>query len=442
MTSRTVTGPPVADSPQLSDPAFWLQPDDTIDEAFAWLRREDPVSFQQEVSFPPVIEQGPGYWALSRYDDIVAVTRDAKTFCSGKGITVWDWPPDLAEAFSHMLAQDAPEHTRLRRIVLRAFTPAAMRRLRPEIARHAAEVVDEICERGEINFVSDVAARYPVRIICEMLGVPAEYHDLVAENTTEVVRVADPALIAGAADPAARLGQIVAAGGALAALVMQLAADRRANPRGDLISELVTADINGEALDDIELTRFFILLAVGGADTTRAALSHGMIALSRFPDQRRAWMDDFDAYATTAPDEIIRWATPLIHFRRTATVDTTLGGRDISAGDKVVMFYRSGNMDESVFDRPTRFDIARPSQPAHLAFGARGVHHCLGHHLARTQIAAIFRELFARLPDIEVSGPPVREPGSQVHGIKDVPCTFTPVQRPAFSTARAVDRPL
>lgn len=418
-----------ASAVRLSAPDFWDQDDRAIDDAFARLRREEPISFQREVSFPPVIEEGPGYWALTRYHDVVEVTRDRDRFCSGRGITVWDWPPDLAEAFSHMLAQDAPEHTRLRRIVQRAFTSAAMHQLQPAIEAHAVAVVDEIRERGEINFVADVAARYPVRIICEMLGVPEAYHEMVAANTTEVIRVADPALIAGAADPQARLGQIVAAGGALAALVMELAADRRANPRDDIISSLVNAEVAGEALDDIELTRFFILLAVGGADTTRAALSHGMIALSRFPDQRRAWLADFDRLAPTASDEIVRWATPLIHFRRTATRDTTIGGPDgtvVAEGDKVVMYYRSANFDEQVFTDPFRFDITRPGTPPHLSFGARGVHHCLGHHLARAQITALFRELYTRLPDIEMSGDPVSEPGSQVHGIADVPCTFTP----------------
>jgi methyl-branched lipid omega-hydroxylase len=414
---------------KLSEPEFWRQPAQAIDDAFTVLRREAPISYHQEVAYPPVIEGGPGYWALTKYDDITVVTKDEDRFCNGQGITIWDWPPALAEAFSHMLAQDDPEHARLRRIVRRAFTPGAMERMQVVIQREATRAVDDIADRGEIEFVSELASRFPVRVICEMLGVPAEHHEMVAANTTEVVRVADPTLIAGAPDPAKKLESIVGAGMALAGLMMELGEDRRANPRDDIVSKLINAEVEGEALDTVELTRFFILLAVGGADTTRAALSHGMIALSEHPDEKRRWQADLDRYAETAPDEIIRWATPLIHFRRTATQDLKLGDAEIKAGDKVVLFYRSGNRDEDVFTDPNRFDVGRPTSPSHLSFGGRGIHHCLGQHLARTQIRAIFREVLRRLPDIEVVGEPVYTGGSQVHGLEEIRCRFTPESR-------------
>lgn len=409
----------------LSDPKFWNQPEAVIDGAFKTLRRDAPISFQEEVAQPPLIEKGPGYWALTRYEDIARVTRDAETFCHGQGITIWDWPEHFQQAFSHMLVQDDPDHGRQRRIVSRAFTPKAMADIQPFIEREAAATVDAVIEKGETEFVSEIATLFPVRIICALLGIPSDYYDFIAHNTEICIRVADATFIAGSDDPDKTLAEIGAAGFALAGLMMEMAADRRANPRDDVLTMLVKGG-DEEALSDIELCRFFILLSVAGAETTRNALAYGMEALSDRPDQKRSWAENFDAYSATAANEIIRWATPLIHFRRTATVDATIGDQRVAAGDKVVMFYRSGNRDEAVFDRPYEFDLARPALPAHLAFGAPGVHYCLGAHLARAEVTTMFREILTRMPDIEVVGPPLRSGGNMVHGIQELRCAFTP----------------
>jgi cytochrome P450 len=214
------------------------------------------------------------------------------------------------------------------------------------------------------------------------------------------------------------------AGAELAKLMNELAADRRKQPKPDLTTALLQAE-DGEMLTETELASFFVLLVVAGNETTRNAISHGMKALTDFPDQRRRWAADFEGLADSAVEEIVRWATPVIHFRRTATRDTVLGGQRIEAGQKVVLWYNSGNRDEDVFDQPQRFDVARAPNE-HVGFGGPGPHFCLGAHLARREIRVMFREILRRLPDLEITGPPAMLRSNFVHGIKRMPCRFTP----------------
>jgi len=415
------------DEIDLADPQLWKRPEEVIEGALRTLRRERPVSFQREYGHGELIKQGPGFWALTRYDDIERASRDHETFISSKGISIWDFPPEMASSFHHMGNEDGARHTRLRRIVSRAFTPKVLEHLRGVIQQEARAIVDSIIDRGEVEFVSEVGGRLPVRIICEMIGIPEEYHEFVYRKSDVAIRVADPAYLLGSDNVEQTFGEIAAAGFEMAVLLQQLSQERIKSGRGDdILSTLVNTDIDGEALTETELIQFFILLTVAGNETTRNALAWGMHALSAFPEQKAKWATDIPGLSDTATNEIIRWATPVMYFRRTAARDTDIGGQRIAEGDKVVMFYRSGNRDETVFPEPYAFDVTRTNRPPHMAFGGGGPHHCLGAHLARMEVTAMFGEILRRIPDIEVSGQPVRPGGNLAHGLDALPCAFTP----------------
>ncbi|OBJ42485.1 hypothetical protein A5630_20800 [Mycolicibacterium mucogenicum] len=414
------------DEIRLSDPDLWRQPESVIEGAFATLRRERPVSFHEEIGHSPYIEKGPGYWAVTRYEDISLVSRDHENFRSSQGIVLWDWPPELAASFTHMGNEDEPRHTRLRRIVSRAFAPKVLAHLDRVVAEEAKLTVDRIIDKGEVEFVSEVGGRLPVRIICEMMGIPEQYHNFVYEKSAVAIRVADAAFLLAADDIEKTFGEIAMSGLELSGLLQELAKDQVLRRSDTLLSTLLDANIDGEALTETELNQFFILLTVAGNETTRNALAWGMHALSSHPDQKAKWAADFDSYALTGTNEVIRWATPIMYFRRTALADTVVGGQQIRAGEKVAMFYRSGNRDETVFENPFAFDIARDSRPPHMSFGGGGIHYCLGAHLARTEVSMMFREILTRIPDIEVVGEPVRPPGNLAHGIDEMNCVFAP----------------
>ena len=411
----------------LSDPHLWQQPEEVIEGAFVTLRRERPVSFHREVDLP-MVPAGPGYWAITRYEDIVEVTRDSETFCNRHGYTINDFPPAFAGAFDHMLAKDGTEHARLRRIVSRAFAPAVLAKLQGSMDDAAREIVDGIVDRGgEFDFVREVGGWLPVRIICDMLGVPASQYEFVYEQSSVIMFAADPAYLLGAADLESSLGRILTATTNLMGMLLELANERRGSPRDDVLSLLVNADVNGESLTDQELAQFVLLVTVAGNETTRSASALGMEALHRYPEQKKLWRSDLTGYAATAASEIIRWGTPFIQLRRTATRDTTVDDQAIAEGDKVVLFFRSGNRDETVFGDPYSFRVDRPQRPAHLAFGAPGPHYCLGAHLARTEIETIFVELLRRVPDIDVVGDIPHTQGNFMHGIPTLTCRATPV---------------
>ena len=410
----------------LSDPAFWRLPEEVIEGAFVTLRRERPMSFHRERALPPLIEEGPGYWAVTKYADIVAITKDTETFCHGKGTVIHDWPEAILEFFRHMQTEDDPRHARLRRIVSRSFTPRFLARMEDDIARASREIVADIKEKGEVEFVSEVAARLPNRMICDLMGVPASMYDFVYEKSSLVMLAGDSAAVFDSDDNGETIMQILQAAADLGELMTELGDDRRANPRDDILSALVSSDVNGEVLTQRELVQYFIMLIGAGSETTRAAIANGMVALSQYPEQRDLWLADFDRHASTAANEIVRWASPVIHMRRTATRDARVGEQQIAEGEKVVLFFRSGNRDEQVFDDPYRFAVNRPDLPAHLGFGAHGPHYCLGAHLARTETVALYRELFSVLPDIHATGEPVRQGSNFTHAITSLQCSFTP----------------
>jgi cytochrome P450 len=419
-----VSAPIRADDVDLGSFEFWLRSPEARDAGFAALRREKPISFHKEFEPPPNVPlpRGPGYWALSRHRDVLAASRDAELFCSGKGSNIADLPESFNEFFGSMINMDDPKHGRLRRIVSRGFTPRALGKLEADVQRRAKQTIDRVIDKGSCDFVTEIAAPLPLEIICDMMGIPDSQTKFVFEKTNVILGLGDPEYVPlGSNVLMAALG----AGQALAALMNDLVAERRKRPEDDLTSALLAAELEGESLSPQELASFFVLLVVAGNETTRNAISHGMKALTDFPDQRRIWWADFEAVALTAIEEIVRWATPVIHFRRTATRDTELSGQKIRAGEKVVLWYNSANRDEAVFEGPNRFDVRR-SPNEHVGFGGPGKHHCLGANLARREMRVMFREIATRIPDLEISGPPEYLRSNFIHGIKRMPCAFEP----------------
>jgi len=408
----------------LSAVDFWLRPNDEREGAFETLRKERPIAFFEELDFG-FLSPGPGYWALTRHADVVHVSRNADLFCSGRGTNIPDLPQSMNDFFGSMINMDDPRHGRLRRIVSRGFTPRSLMRLEADVQRRAARVIDGVIERGECDFVTEIAAPLPLEIICDLMGIPESETRFVFERTNRILGLGDPEYLAPGENP---IAAALTAGADLANLMRDLAAERRRRPRPDLTTALLDADIDGESLTDSELASFFVLLVVAGNETTRNAISHGMKALADHPEQRARWQVDFEGLADTAVEEIVRWATPVIHFRRTATRDTVIGGQPIREGEKVVLFYNSANRDEAVFERPFEFDVARTPNE-HVGYGGPGPHHCLGANLARREIRVMFREILTRLPDLEITGPPERLASNFIHGIKHMPCRFTPSGR-------------
>jgi methyl-branched lipid omega-hydroxylase len=403
----------------LSDTAFWGLPLAERASAFALLRAQSPRFYAEpEVPFS---EKGPGYYALVRYADVAEASRRPEVFCSGKGATnIADLPAEFNEYFGSMINMDDPRHARLRRIVSRAFSPRMIAKFEADVRRAATAIVDDLLATGPCDFVPNVSARLPLKITCDMMGIPDDRYEMVLANTNIILSGFDPEFLSEDLDVA--VTQILGAGQALADLVTGLAAARVQAPADDLVSALVTANIDGEQLTSAELASFFILLVVAGNETTRTALSHALLLLTGFPEQRALLLADLEARLEGAVEEIVRHASPVIFMRRTLTRDYTMNGQDYREGDKVVLFYYSANRDETVFAEPERFDITRSPNP-HLGFGGAGPHFCLGAHLARRELTVMLRELLTRVPAI-TAGEPDRLLSSFVNGIKRLPCRF------------------
>ncbi|GAC1316186.1 MAG: cytochrome P450 [Acidimicrobiales bacterium] len=417
------------DEIDLSDLEFWTRPLEEREGAFKTLRYERPLAFFEEPD-PGVdfIQRGAGYYAVTRHADILAASKQPEIFCSGQGATSpLDMPPELLEFFGSMINLDDPRHTRLRRIVAAGFTPKMLRQVEDAVQASAEQIVTDVLDRGSIDFVTEVAAKLPLKIICDMMGIPPSQYDDVFNHSNVILSNGDPEYIPGAhEDPSKVVTALFESGLALQQMVQELGEHRRKQPTDDLTSALVNASVDGEQLTQQELGSFFILLVVAGNETTRNAISHGLEQLTLHPDQRAIWAADFEAVAPTAVEEIVRWASPVIFMRRTATRDTQLGGQPISAGSKLLLFYNSANRDEAVFADPFRFDVLRQPNP-HVGFGGPGPHFCLGAHLARREITVMFRELFRRVPDIAMTGEPDRLRSSFINGIKHLPAGFTKV---------------
>jgi cytochrome P450 len=408
----------------LADPEFWLRPIEEREGAFATLRAENPVPFTRERDMPDLpIPTGPGYWSLTRHADILEASRTPEIFCSGKGATsIADLPVELNEFFGGMINMDDPRHGNQRRIVSRGFTPRALAKLEADVERRADAVIDRVIERGECDFVADIAAPLPLEIICDMMGIPESQHRMVFEKTNTILGLGDPEFVSGEQN---LIMAAMGAGSELGALMNEMVEIRKKSPKDDLTSALLNADMEDGALGAEDFASFFVLLVVAGNETTRNAVSHGMKALCDHPDERRKWMSDYAGHAGTAIEEIVRWATPVIHMRRTCTRDTNLGGQAMKEGDKVVLWYSSGNRDEKVFVDPHRFDITRRPND-HVGFGGPGPHFCLGANLARREIRVLFDRILHRLPDLRITGEPDRLQSNFINGIKRMPCEFTP----------------
>ena len=412
------------DQIDLSDLDFWMRPLDEVDGAFATLRAEDPMRHFAELQVDPMPE-GPGYIALTRHADVVEASRHPDLFCSGMGTNIGDMPPTFNDFFGSMINMDDPRHARMRRIVSRGFTPRQLGMLQGDVEGVAAGIVDEVAAKGECDLVTEVAALLPLRIILDLMGIPRSQERFVFDRTNVILGLGDTEYVPEQTVEGIMTAALTA-GQELADLVRELGERRQADPGDDLVSALVTAELDGETLTPEELGSFFILLVVAGNETTRNAIAHGVVALADHPDQRRIWADDLDGTTPTAVEEVVRWATPVTHFRRTVTRDgVRLGERELSEGDKVVLWYRSANRDESVFDDPYRFDVRRTPND-HVGFGGPGPHFCLGAHLARREVGVMMRELLARVPDLEPTGPPDRLRSNFINGIKHLPVTFTP----------------
>jgi methyl-branched lipid omega-hydroxylase len=357
---------------------------------------------------------------------VLEASKHPDLFCSGKGTNIGDMPPDFLEFLGSMINMDDPRHARLRRIVSRGFTPKQLDAMKGDVEATCAEIVDDVIANGEGDFVTDVAATLPLRIIVDMMmGIPRSQERFIFDRTNVILGLGDPEYVPDQTE-AAIVGALLGAAQDLSLLITELAEDRVKDPKDDLTTALVTAEVDGESLSPSELASFFILLVVAGNETTRNAISHGLLALTEHEDQMAAWQADFDALAPTAVEEIVRWATPVIHFRRTVTQDgVRLGDQELSEGDKVVLWYASANRDAAVFEDPFRFDLARTPTTTSASAGP-GPHFCLGAHLARREITVMFRELFRRMPDLRAAGQPVRLRSNFINGIKHLPATWTP----------------
>lgn len=377
-------------------------------EEFDLLRREAPVFWHPEPN-------GSGFWAITKHADVKRISRDPRTFSSGLGGTfIRDQNEEsLAAMRLSLLNMDDPQHTRYRNIVARAFTPRNIAKLVDDIERRARRVVDDIVERGECEFVNDVAAKVPVQMICTMLGLPDELWGRMVEITNHMVGSLSD-------DERADAAQLAAA--EAYALCDQMTGDRRAAPRDDLMTALVQAEVDGEALSVEELNLFFVTLIVAGNETTRNMLNHSILAWIDHPAEFERLRAD-ESLWPTAVEEMLRWGSSISSFRRTTTTDTEIRGVPIAAGQKVVMYYVSANRDEEVFDDPHRLDLGRKPND-HVTFGGGGVHYCLGASLARAQILSTMRQLVQRIDEVELAGPVQRLRSDFVNGFVELPVRY------------------
>jgi methyl-branched lipid omega-hydroxylase len=409
---------PLTGELDLSQKDFWAQPRAQRDAAYARLRAmPSPQFFNQPESLYGAGQRG--YYALVRHADVAEASRNPALFSSAAGATsIEDLPAEVTEYFGSMINMDDPRHARLRRIVSRAFTPRMLAKFEEDVRRAATSIVDDLLEAGPCDFVEQVSARLPLKIICEMMGVGDEHYGRVLKNTNTILSGSDPEFVSDLNESAT---QVLTAGGDLAALVTGLAEERQATPADDLVSALITANIDGEQLTTTELASFFILLVVAGNETTRNAISHALLLLTEHPDQRELLLADLDGRIGGCVEEVVRYVSPIIWMRRTLTRDAELNGHAYVAGDKFLLMYQCANRDELVFAEPHRFDITRWPNP-HVGFGGAGPHFCLGAHLARGEITAILRELLTRVPGIRATSEPAYLLSSFIDGIKHLQC--------------------
>jgi len=383
-------------------------------EWFTYLRNEAPVYFHPEPG-------GPGFWVISKHADVITVGRDGATFSSDQkrgGVVQLEGRPEdyqFEQGGNLMLTMDAPEHTRYRKLVNRGFTPRQMRMIEPHIRELTNKILDDVIEAGECDFVVDVAAEVPLQVIAEMIGVPQEDRHKLFEWSNRMIGSEDPEYTVSAEE-------VMNAQVEMFMYANELAAERRANPRDDIVTALLEAEVDGDTLTEMDFNLFFLLLAVAGNETTRNSISHGIRAFCDYPEQYQLLVED-PSRAQVAAEEVVRWASPVMYFRRNVTKDTEIRGQAIKAGDKVSIWYISANRDEEVFDEPFTFDITRDPNE-HVGFGGGGPHHCLGSNLARMEIYVLLEEMARRMPTLELVGDAQPLRSNFIAGIKHMPVKY------------------
>ena len=406
-------------SPTALGPGFDFTDPDVLERGlpvaeFAQLRRTAPVWWNEQPPGATIFGDG-GYWVVSRHEDVKAVSCNGELWSTNAKGAVMRLPAgvtadqlELTKAL--LINHDAPDHTRLRKLVSRLFTPRAVARLEEQLASAARVIVREAAEKGSGNFVDDIAMALALLAIADLIGVPEDDRRQLFDWTNSIMNTDDPDFDD---DPTVANAQLMA-------YAYQMAEERRRTPADDIVTRLIQADVDGDVLDDTEFAFFVILLAVAGNETTRNAMTHGMNAFFDNPDQ---WDLFKRERPKTMADEIVRWASPVHCFQRTAKVDTQLGGVAVRAGDRVGLFSSSANYDEDVFDRPFEFDITRNPNP-HLGFGGNGAHYCIGANLARMEIRLIFDEIADVLPDIAKVSEPVRLRSGWINGVKELDVSY------------------
>ena len=428
MTLSTPARPDAPVDTDISARSFWAKPYEERERTFAWLRANEPVSYHRPYESTLVAPEpgSRGFWALTKHEDCQYVSRNQELFTSTAGVIMEDFPEVIIVASTSFLAMDDPEHNRLRGLVSRAFTPRRTKTMQSWIQSVAKDLVDEMIDRGEGEFCDLFAKQMPGRIFAHFFGVEvgSEEAEILMDSAEKMLAWDDPRCALGRdalntfAEEVERLQEVALA----------VADLRRDEPAEDLVSWVVHAEVDGERMEDWEIAAFFSLLGSAANDTTRHTLAHAVRLFSEHPDQLALLQEDLEGRLPNAVEEVLRHSTPVQHFRRTATQDTQIRGVDITAGDKVVMWYCSGDRDEEVFEDPGRFDILRENARSHLAFGAGGTHFCIGAALGRQMVMSGLREIYTRMPDITLAGEPEIQINHFMHGVHAMPVRWTPVR--------------
>jgi cytochrome P450 len=406
------------DPVSISPVEFWAMTADEREKSFKTLRDERPLSWHPPIEGALLPVEIDGVWAVTRHEDISYVSKNPELFCSGQGVMIEAVPDDILDAAQSFLAMDAPQHSTLRRLISSVFTPRQVAKIQDQVNNQAVRIVDDLITTTDGDFVEQVSKKLPMWTVYEMIGLPEEQRDEAAHHADGMVSWADTDVAAGR-EPGQVINDSLVG---LLTLGLELAEQRRAAPGNDLMSQLVQAEVDGRQLTDDELGAFFVLLSVAGNDTTRNTISLTTMALQQHPEQRALLERDYDATIKVAIEEFVRWGSPVMTFRRTATQDTVLREQEIKQGDWVLMIYSSGNRDERVFADPYKFDLTRKPNP-HVGFGGGGPQFCMGAFLAKMQLEAFFRELIFRAPTLRV-GQPEYLTGNFVHAVKSLPYTL------------------
>ncbi|GAA1750382.1 cytochrome P450 [Aeromicrobium alkaliterrae] len=414
----TVTDAPLRayDPVSVSPVSFWAKTAEEREESFKILRAERPLSWHPPLEGGLMPPENDGVWVATSHELITEISKHPEIFCSGEGFQFEEVPEDILTAAGSFLGMDAPQHGRMRKLVSAAFTPKQVAKIHAQIKDQSARIVDGLLAQKEGDFVAQVSKKLPMWTIYEMVGLEDDARrEEAAHHADGMVSWADEEVAAGREPGEVLTDSLVS----LLMLGMDLAAERRAHPKADLWTNLVEVEVDGAKLTDEEIGSFFVLLSVAGNDTTRNSISLTMRALQQFPDQKQLLLDDYDGRIVTAIEEFVRWVSPVMTFRRTATQDTVLGGHDIKAGEWVAMVYSSGNRDERAFDRPELFDITRNPNP-HVGFGGGGPHYCMGNFVAKMQLRELFDQLLHRAPTLQL-GEPSYLTGNFVRAVKSMP---------------------